>query len=100
MFHLESRRGWSLETVFSVRAARSLLARILIGRDRLGCVQEMAGQRRRLEFFKKSRPTQVRDFSSNLRTVTRFLFLRDHQRELKVGVNNRASVRGMTSVVQ
>ena len=45
MFHLENRRGWSLETVFSVRSARSLKARTLIGRNRVGRVQEMAGQR-------------------------------------------------------
>jgi hypothetical protein len=50
MFHLESGRGWSLETIFSVRAAESLLARTLIGRDRVGRVQEMAGQRCRLGF--------------------------------------------------
>jgi hypothetical protein len=97
MFHLESRRGWSLETVFSVRAAGSLLARTLIGRDRVGRV---TGQRCRLEFFKRSRPTQVRACPSNTRTVTRSLFLRDHLGELKVGVNNPTSVRGMTSVVQ
>jgi hypothetical protein len=90
MFHLESRRGWSLETVFSVRAAGSLLARTLIGRDRVGRVQEMAGQRCRLESQEISADPSESP-PSNMRTVTRILFLRDHLREFKVGVNHPTS---------
>jgi len=44
MFHLESRRGWSLaKTLSSVRAARSMKARTLIGRDRLAAYRRWKG---------------------------------------------------------
>lgn len=54
----------------------------------VGRIRERNGQRCRLEFFKRSRPTQTKVCPSNIRTVTRSSFLRDHLRGFNVGVNN------------
>ncbi|WP_249143716.1 hypothetical protein [Bradyrhizobium liaoningense] len=54
----------------------------------VGRKREWDGQRCRLEIFKRSRPIQTKVRPSNIRTVTRSLFLRDHLGGLNVGVNN------------
>lgn len=68
MSHLESRRLEPREDSLQPRRRKVDESAHLDRQKPVGRVQEMDGQRCRLEFFKRSRPTQTKACPSNIRT--------------------------------
>ena len=97
--HLEA-GGWSLaKTLFSVGRRKVDESVLLDLQKPLGRIQKMDGQRCRLEFFKRSRPTQTKRCLPAF-DLSRVLILSCPVQAFNLAVNNPTAARAMTSIIQ